>query len=101
MGRSARRFRRQLRATSPWLVMAAVVYAVLFGAGLAAMAAYYDADVVAAVTGSVGGWAFLASVGVLATFAGERLREYARPNFEPGQPRDEYLDSTARWFDDD
>jgi len=81
--------------------MAAIVYAVLFGAGLAAMAAYYDADLIAAVTGSIGGWLFLASVAGLASFAAERFREYFRPNFEPGRPRDEYLASTARWFEDD
>ncbi|WP_152436392.1 hypothetical protein [Halosimplex carlsbadense] len=101
MGRAGTRFRRRLRASTPWLVMAAVFYAVLFGAGLAAMAAYYDADLVAVVTGSVGGWLFLASVGGLAAFGAERFREYFRPNFEPGRPRDEYLASTARWFDDE
>jgi|GEM_PF-3340919 len=101
MGRVWRRFRRRLRASSPWLVLAAIVYALLFGAGLAAMAAYYDADVVAAVTGSLGGWLFLGSVGGLGAFAAERCREYFRPNFEPGRPRDEYLASTARWLDDD
>jgi len=81
--------------------MAAIVYAALFGAGLAAMAAYYDADLVAAVTGSVGGWLFLVSVAGLAAVAAERFREYVRPNFEPGRPRDEYLASTARWLEDE
>lgn len=92
---------RRWRATRPWVVLAAAVYALYFGGALAVLATHYDADVTGTVADTVAGWLFLASVAVAGAAVASRVREYFRPNFEPGIPRDEHLASTARWFDED